>query len=556
MKQLSIAWLFFLVSGLSGAARAENLDEQARQIAAELRCPVCQNLSVADSPSELAQQMRSVIEEQLKQGKTPDQIKTFFVSKYGEWVLLAPEAKGFSLLLWILPYAVVVAGIVLVILIARRWVRRRNTGGRKSAEPDLVARVRQEVQHADPPATDIAADSPGDVLQQERARIYGYMRELEFDYQAGKISQADYQELRADYEQQAVVVLKQLDSLPKAERSDTRRRQPQKQTRAVSSDKAVEGWRRGWVLAAGGALILIFGVTIGVLLSTSLKTRQSQSDTITGDFLTGTTPVAPTDTGGPAATPASGDFATLLAQGKSAFERNDLPQAIEAFKRALALNPNNPEPHAYMGLILSQAGHYDGALMAFDKALSGNPNFPLALWGKGMVLFHIKKDLAGARENLEKVLRLMPPGPEREEVQKTLLQINLPGPAPTQAVAQNRPAAAGTISGNIIVDKSLKPKINGGEALFIIARSAQSAGGPPLAVKKIEHPTFPVTYTLGQENVMMPGVSFSGKIVVSVRLDKDGNAATHQPGDLTGEYKNNPVEVGSQKVDIVIDKVM
>jgi hypothetical protein len=42
--------------------------------------------------------------------------------------------------------------------------------------------------------------------------------------------------------------------------------------------------------------------------------------------------------------------------------------------------------------------------------------------------------------------------------------------------------------------------------------------------------------------------------VISARLDKDGNPTTRQPGDLTGEYKSNPVEVGAQKVDIVIDK--
>ena len=55
---------------------------------------------------------------------------------------------------------------------------------------------------------------------------------------------------------------------------------------------------------------------------------------------------------------------------------------------------------------------------------------------------------------------------------------------------------------------------------------------------------------------MMPGVAFSGKIVVSARLDKDGNPTTRQAGDLAGEYKKNPVAVGTQKVDIVIDKLM
>jgi hypothetical protein len=91
--------------------------------------------------------------------------------------------------------------------------------------------------------------------------------------------------------------------------------------------------------------------------------------------------------------------------------------------------------------------------------------------------------------------------------------------------------------------------------LFIIARPATAAGGPPLAVKKIARPTFPVDYTLNQDNVMMQGTPFTGKINLTVRLDKDGNPVTRTPGDLTGEYKKNPVEVGTKNVDVVLDQL-
>ena len=60
--------------------------------------------------------------------------------------------------------------------------------------------------------------------------------------------------------------------------------------------------------------------------------------------------------------------------------------------------------------------------MAFDKALSQAPNFPMALWGKGMVLYQEKKDFAGAREVLERLLNLVPPGEERNEVVKVLAE--------------------------------------------------------------------------------------------------------------------------------------
>jgi Flp pilus assembly protein TadD len=77
----------------------------------------------------------------------------------------------------------------------------------------------------------------------------------------------------------------------------------------------------------------------------------------------------------------------FLAEGRGAFERQDWSEAIEYFNKVLSIDPNQPEAHSYMGLILVRAGHADGALMAFERALSSNPNSPLALWGKGMVLW-------------------------------------------------------------------------------------------------------------------------------------------------------------------------
>ncbi|MGH7256720.1 MAG: cytochrome c-type biogenesis protein, partial [Nitrospirales bacterium] len=81
-----IILLHLLVPSSALMAQPADLEEQARIIASDLRCPVCQNLSVADSPSELARQMRDLIREQLREGKSPEEIKAYFVSKYGEWV--------------------------------------------------------------------------------------------------------------------------------------------------------------------------------------------------------------------------------------------------------------------------------------------------------------------------------------------------------------------------------------------------------------------------------------------------------------------------------------
>jgi hypothetical protein len=112
------------------------------------------------------------------------------------------------------------------------------------------------------------------------------------------------------------------------------------------------------------------------------------------------------------------------------------------------------------------------------------------------------------------------------------------------------------ITGKITIDPKLKADADSRAVLFIIARSAGAAKGPPLAVKKIDRPVFPLSYSLGQENVMMQGASFTGSVAVTARLDKDGNPTTRQPGDLTGDYKKGSVAVGSKNIDIVLDQMV
>ena len=97
------------------------LEARTSAVAAQLRCPVCQGLSIQDSPSELAQSMRAVVRDQLAEGKTPEQVKGYFVSKYGEWILLAPKASGFNLVAYAVPLVVVFGGGALVLLAVRRW---------------------------------------------------------------------------------------------------------------------------------------------------------------------------------------------------------------------------------------------------------------------------------------------------------------------------------------------------------------------------------------------------------------------------------------------------
>jgi cytochrome c-type biogenesis protein CcmH len=538
--------LFVFASHLLYAADAPDVEDQTRAIASELRCVVCQNLSVADSPSDMAQQMRAIVREQVAAGKSPQEIKDYFVSKYGEWVLLAPTTKGFSLVVWTGPFVALLAGLVLGFFILRGWTKRKKPEPVKMLDAALLARVRQEAADEALPL-DLEDSSERANLLQERTRLYADLKELNFDFQAGKLSEADYTALRSELEIKAATILEQLDRTgkPAATKKQAEVAAPPPQTAGEKDRRNV----RGWQLALGGAFLLVFGVTVGVLLTTSLRSRDAGQSSITGDFLTGTG----------ASSVRGDDVISTLQEGKTAFSKQEWSKAIEAFKKVLALDPNQPEAHAYMGAILLQAGHADGALMAFDKALSQNPNFAMALWGKGMALYQGKKDFAGARQVFQKLLQMLPPGQDRAEVEKIVAEIPASGQKPRQ-VAETAPAAPAAadstsgISGKITVDPKLKGKINDQAALFIIARP-EGPGGPPVAVKKMERPTFPLNYTLGSENAMMQGVPLSGKLNISVRLDSDGNPMTHDPGDLSGEYKKNPVAVGAHNVDIVIDQI-
>lgn len=117
-------------------------DDAVREIATQLRCVVCQSLSVADSPSETAHQMREIIRDRLAAGETPKRIIAYFVDKYGPWILLAPPKQGWSLLVWVVPFAGLFCGLVLVGVVVRRWSRRARTSPVETRPVDEATRQR------------------------------------------------------------------------------------------------------------------------------------------------------------------------------------------------------------------------------------------------------------------------------------------------------------------------------------------------------------------------------------------------------------------------------
>lgn len=113
------------------------LEQRARDLSAELRCMVCQNQSIDDSDAPLARDLRVLVREQLKTGKSDSEIRDFLVARYGDFILLKPPLKAGTLLLWGLPFAGLLLG-ALGIFIA---MRRRAASVEPPLSPQEKARI-------------------------------------------------------------------------------------------------------------------------------------------------------------------------------------------------------------------------------------------------------------------------------------------------------------------------------------------------------------------------------------------------------------------------------
>jgi cytochrome c-type biogenesis protein CcmH len=118
--------------------RADALDDGVRRVGLQLQCPVCEGENVADSPSGLAADMRSVIRTKLVSGESDQQILDEFVASYGDSILTEPPKRGISLGVWAGPIVGVVLGVVLLSVLLRSWRRpgAAATGGAQALGVD------------------------------------------------------------------------------------------------------------------------------------------------------------------------------------------------------------------------------------------------------------------------------------------------------------------------------------------------------------------------------------------------------------------------------------
>ena len=151
MTRTALTLVLLLTAVAAAQQPARHVAEQeAYEIASQLRCVVCQNLSVADSPSEMAGQMRALVRERLAAGDNREQVMQYFVERYGEWILLSPPRRGFTLLVWILPVVATLVGLGVVSFLVYRWTRGvAAPPAAADVDPAMRDRIRREVEAGD-----------------------------------------------------------------------------------------------------------------------------------------------------------------------------------------------------------------------------------------------------------------------------------------------------------------------------------------------------------------------------------------------------------------------
>ena len=111
-----------IIFGSFSVLYADNQTSKENEILKNLRCLVCQGQSIAESNSDFAQTLKTVVRDKISQGNTKKEIYEFLAHKYGSWILYEPSFDFKNLILWIVPYLFLILGGLLLFF----FIKRRN----------------------------------------------------------------------------------------------------------------------------------------------------------------------------------------------------------------------------------------------------------------------------------------------------------------------------------------------------------------------------------------------------------------------------------------------
>lgn len=367
--------------GLTRASSPESaptLQERVAAVSATIRCPTCQGLSIQDSPSVLATGSRQIVEQQLREGRTPDEVRQYFVDRYGSSALLSPQPDGAGLLAWLLPAAALPLGAWWGWRRLRRPVSEPTIG---EAHADAAAALRDYRAGSLQPDASPAGEALREALL---VRVACEQDGLEEDARA-----------RADARLIAAV-----------RRYDRRATEHRQQGRTLP--------RR--TITALTVLGLIVGT--GAALAVGVRARG------VGDLPTGDLP-------GSAAAPGLSQLVATtrdrprdpqawVALGRAYDAAGDLAEAVAAYDRALALQPGADDVQLLRAAVLVRGGSVGEALPVLVELAARHPDDPDTLLVLGNVQDILNRP--EAEVTLRRFLELAPDAPAAAAVRERLAQ--------------------------------------------------------------------------------------------------------------------------------------
>jgi cytochrome c-type biogenesis protein CcmH len=296
--------------------------QRAAAIESGLRCPSCEDLSVADSSAPTAATVRNAVRQMVGEGRTDQQIDDYLVARYGASIVLDPPASGWTLLVWLLP---LLGGVVIVVVVVTLLVRRRRSSGVDPVD--------------DAPTLDAAAVA-------ERARFLGQsLADVDAEYLAGDLSDKDYLALRRrDMTRLAALDVRagQLETVGASVATgvmvDDQPPVPAEEGTAVAPARrwTVRPRRNAWFLIGA---VAAFGAALIVAVSLFASNR------LPGQTATGSITLSQ-----------SQRTEENLAQAATYQDAGQLTQAAQLYQTVLAAHPDNEVALAQLGWLEFESG--------------------------------------------------------------------------------------------------------------------------------------------------------------------------------------------------------
>lgn len=361
--------------------RARTIDDRARALEATIRCPVCQGLSIADSPAPLAQQMRALVREQLEAGRTDAQILDQFVSRYGRWILLTPASQGPDLILWLLPGALVGGGAVLLVAIGRRR--------RLAPAPAIASGL------APAPAIEIVPAAAIETVPSA-----------------------------------AITPAAATETVPPAATVPPAVTTPAAAIETVPPAAATAPGRTGGSRLVTASLLLVMAAAVAVPLAIAVVPRGPGRE-ITGAPAAGAQ-AGPSITELEARAAADPrDVTTLDALGDAYLAAERHADAADAYRRALEVDPDDVPALIGLGVITLSAGRPDIAGPLFDRAVRLGPDLPDPYLYRALAIVQSAGGMTeAARRDLLRFIELAPADPRRALADELLAGRATGSPAP------------------------------------------------------------------------------------------------------------------------------